>query len=329
MIQLLDKYNRIHNYLRISLTDRCNLNCVYCNPSSALHSEGKTNLLTFEQISKIVDAFTDFGINKIRLTGGEPLARKDVKNLFRMLYQIKSRKHFELAITTNGILLENALEELQANGLDRVNISLDSLNPYTFSHITGHDELVTVIKSINKCKQMKIKVKINTVVMKGVNDSELLDFVKFSVDNDINVRFIEFMPFSNNGWDKNRFISTDEMIGIITQRYPIDKQPENGSPAQDYLVEGSNATISFINSISNHFCGSCNRLRITPDGKLKACLFSKKDTSLDLKKLIDEENDRSKLHSTLNEFLMAKEFEHPGIEELINMKHNNMIQIGG
>ncbi len=329
MIELKDSYNRKHDYLRISLTDRCNLNCIYCNPNGKLTYTEKSDLLTFEEIERTVDIFTSLGVNKIRLTGGEPLARKNINDLFVRLNEIKKRKPFELAITTNGLLLEDKIEELKDSGLERVNISLDSLNPYSFARITGSDELITVLKSINKAVQLGIKVKLNTVVIKGINDSELLEFCKFSIDNGINVRFIEFMPFSNNGWNNEKFIRTDEMLELIRSKYTLEKLPDTNSPAVDYQISGTNGKISFINSISDHFCSTCNRLRITPNGMLKLCLFSSQDKMLNLKRLISEIDDNVSIAAIISEYLQLKDYEHPSLENLISMNNNNMIQIGG
>jgi cyclic pyranopterin phosphate synthase len=329
MIQLKDAYKRKHDYLRISLTDRCNLNCIYCNPNSKLTLSEKSDLLTFEEIERTVDIFTSLGVNKIRLTGGEPLARKNITGLFVRLNEIKKRKPFELAITTNGLLLEDKIEELQDSGLDRVNISLDSLNLHTFARITGSDELITVLKSINKAVQLGIKVKLNTVVIKGINDSELLEFCKFSIDNGINVRFIEFMPFSNNGWNNEKFIRTDEMLELIRSKYKLEKLPITNSPAIDYQISGTKGKISFINSISDHFCSNCNRLRLTSIGMLKLCLFSSHEKMLNLKKLISENNENDSIAAIISDYLQLKDYEHPSLENLIAMNNNNMIQIGG
>ena len=305
--QLKDSYGRIHDYLRISLTDKCNLNCVYCNPADYNHNTFlNKQILTYEEVVRVVKIFTSmFGFKKIRFTGGEPLVRKDILNLFESVSELKKQSSFEIGLTTNGTLLEDKIEYLKKYGIAKLNISLDSLKPDKFKIITGKDNYESVMRAIKKAEQLGFNpLKINVVVIKSINDDELLDFLDFFKDRNVNVRFIEFMPFGNNSWSETGLLSFSEMKEKIEQKYELIEIPSKKSAvAKDYNILGYKGKVSFISSISNHFCDSCNRLRITSDGKMKLCLFSTGENEINLKELFANpnysDNDICEMHKIL------------------------------
>ncbi|HEY3250142.1 MAG TPA: GTP 3',8-cyclase MoaA [Ignavibacteria bacterium] len=330
---LTDKYGRVHDYLRISLTDRCNLNCIYCNPvyAKAKFIE-KEDILSYENILRIIKIFAgELGFKKFRFTGGEPLVRKGVVEFFCLLSNLKRQYKFKTAITTNGTLLFEMLPELKKYGVDNINISLDSLKHESFKAITGKNNFNDVIDAIYKAKQIGFEgLKINCVVMKGVNDSEILDFVRFAIMEDINIRFIEYMPFSNNGWNNNEFISYKEIRNIILENYELIDSDSNGSVSKDYLIKHHEGKVSFISSISDHFCNTCSRLRLTAKGNLRLCLFSTRANELDLKSMLSNKLiTDSGISSIITDYLMLKPKEHPGIEELVKLDLNYMLTNGG
>lgn len=331
---LKDKYGRIHNYLRVSLTDKCNLNCSYCNPKGSgntIHTS-KKELLTYEEMLRLIGIFvTHLGINKIRLTGGEPLIRKQIESFIISLNELKSNFPISLCITTNGILLKDKVDFLKENGFEHINISLDTLDNNIFKEITGYGVLQNVMDSIESALAKGLKVKLNTVVMNGVNTNEIKDFINFAINTKINIRFIEYMPFSGNGWKEERFIPIRDIMEIVKSYNDILPAASIlGSPAKDYLISGTNVKISFISSISDDFCGECNRLRITSDGMMKLCLFSNVSDEVNLKKYLRDncysDNDISEI---IKQSVLGKKQKHPGIDELLQADKNNMIRIGG
>lgn len=332
-MQTKDKFGRTHDYLRISLTDKCNLNCSYCNPVISERELNKEEILSYEELRRLIKIFVvNLSYKKIRLTGGEPLVRKNILTFFESLHKIKSEFPFELCLTTNGTLLEDKIEKLKEFGLDKINISLDSLRPERFYSITGKDNFHSVLRSIDKAESLGFSpVKINTVVMRGVNDDEVIDFVEFAKDRNLNVRFIEFMPFSNNSWNENIFISNGELIKTIETKYKLKKLDKSGEKvAKDFRIFGHKGKVSFISSISDHFCQSCNRLRVTAKGNLKLCLFSQIDSELYLISLLRNSlfSDDA-IASRIAVHLHNKKLTHPDIDELISLQNNNMLSIGG
>jgi len=332
-MKLIDKYNREHSYLRISLTGKCNLNCIYCNPIGSFNNDlSKNDILSFDEIESIIRLFVLNGFKKIRFTGGEPLARKDFIRLFERISCFKKENPYELSITTNGILFDSiTLSILKRYGLDSINISLDSLNTRTFKKITGHNKLPEVLNGIKLAKDAGFKnIKINSVIIKGLNDSEILDFCDFAVKYDLIVRFIEFMPFSNNEWGPESFISAADIMKIIQKKYTLEEISNNSNVAKDFQIGNERGKIGFISSISQHFCEFCNRLRITADGKLKLCLFSPENELFDLKSLLKDKNyDEELILKEISHYMNFKELEHKPLSELIKMKNNNMVKIGG
>lgn len=330
---LVDRFNRAHNYLRISVTDKCNLNCIYCNPKNNSRDHSRNSeLLSFEEIERIAFIFLDkFEFKKIRLTGGEPFARKNIDVLIQMLAKHKKQFEFELLATSNGILVADKIEELFRKGIDRFNFSLDTLRKDKFTSVTQYDRFELSMQSIKAALRIdNNKIKINTVIMKGINDDELIDFADFAVSNDITIRFIEYMPFANNSYDKSKFMSYREMIQIISEKYILQKiNQEMNSVSKNFCIDQHKGKLCFITSISDHFCNSCNRLRLTSDGKLKLCLFSLDHQDLDLRSQLRNGKNDSEIADSIERFINNKQEKHDELDKLTNFKHNSMIDIGG
>jgi len=334
MRKLTDKFGRVHDYLRFSVTDKCNLNCVYCNPVSAAHKGLRKNeMLSVEESYRLIKILIrEFGFKKIRFTGGEPLVRKEITGLLENLNVLKKENEFTLAVTTNGTLLFEKLSLLKKSGVTNLNISLDTLDKDKFIKITGKDKFQEVMNSIDMALEFGFdKIKINCVVVKGLNDDEILRFGAMAYLKNINIRFIEYMPFSSNAWNAGNFISVSRMKEIISREYNIRLLKSSSTEvAENYQILGSKGTLSFISSISDHFCDSCNRIRITSEGHLKLCLFSDKKSELDLKPFLrDNEYSDSDISDLIENSLSHKKINHPPIDELIKLKANNMMTIGG
>jgi len=331
---LTDSFGRPHTYLRISLTDKCNLACAYCSP--VLQQTEKINSssqLSVDELDRIMRIFVEqFGIKKIRFTGGEPLVRKDILDIFNRAHQLKQENDFELCLTSNGIFFADKIRQLKKLGLDSVNISLDSLNQKTFYNITGKDGLALVLESIDKVEALGFDpVKVNTVIIRNVNDNELLDFVSFAAERNINIRFIEFMPFANNNWNEEALIPFEEMKQRIETKFRLlPLQTGKHAVAKNFSIEGKKGTVSFITSMSEHFCGDCNRLRVTASGFFKVCLFSEKEKDISLIPLLRNNAVSDKeIADRIYLALQNKNFAHASLEELQRLDKNNMIAIGG
>lgn len=329
---LKDKYGRLHDYVRISLIDKCNLNCIYCNPLSKRNKVlYNKEPLSADKIIRLAGILVnELGIKKIRFTGGEPLLRKDFAEIIAGLKPLKEAIPFKTGITTNGTKLKENIYYLKKYGVDYLNISLDTLNKEKFIKITGKDLFKETIEAIKLSAESDFeKIKVNAVVMKGVNDDELLNFVDYFKDTDINLRFIEYMPFGSNDWQINGFIGCGEMKKIIGEKFKIDRINKEIKIAEDYSIEGCKGTLSFISPISNHFCNTCNRLRITSSGDLKLCLFSKSNEK-GLSEMLNDNNctDEDVKNYFIN-VLNRKEEKHSEVEELIHLNNNNMLSIGG
>ncbi|XP_043859673.1 molybdenum cofactor biosynthesis protein 1 isoform X3 [Dromiciops gliroides] len=325
---LTDSFGRRHNYLRISLTEKCNLRCQYCMPEEGVPLTPKADLLTTREILTLSRLFVKEGVDKIRLTGGEPLIRPDVLDIVAQLQQLDGLK--TIAITTNGINLARLLPRLQAAGLSAINISLDTLVPAKFEFIARRKGFHKVMEGIHKAIELGFDpVKVNCVVMRGLNEDELLDFVALSEGLPLDVRFIEYMPFDGNKWNFKKMVSYKEMLDRIQQHWPeLQKLPEEASStAKAFRVPGFRGQISFITSMSEHFCGTCNRLRITADGNLKVCLFGNSEVSLrdHLRAGASEEE----LLSIIGAAVGRKKQQHAGMFNIAQMKNRPMILIGG
>jgi cyclic pyranopterin phosphate synthase len=279
----------------------------------------------------VVGIFTGyFDFNKIRFTGGEPLARRGFIEFLLGLKELKNHYGFSAGITTNGVLLADKLERLKSAGIDHFNISMDSLNGENFRRITGKNVLHKVLLAIFRANELSPgNVKVNCVVMKGVNDHELLSFADFAIKYNINVRFIEYMPFTNNGWNEEAFMSTRQMKKLIETKYKLD--PLCGSTvSKDFNIEGTSGRIGFISSISEHFCDSCSRLRITARGGLRLCLFSEEKDELDMKGMLRQEKmDDTDIAAAIENFIKRKLEKHPEPDELVKLNYNYMLRSGG
>ena len=281
MNRLADRFSRKIDYLRISITDHCNLNCSYCAPFSGRIKLTHAEILSYEEICGLTKAAVEAGISKVRLTGGEPLMRKGVVDLCRLLSGIEGLE--SLTLTTNGVRLQKFASQLHAAGVQRVNISLDTLRPERFRKITGYDLLSQVLAGISMAEEVGLHpVKINTVVMRGINDDEIENFARLTVEKPYHVRFIELMPFNGSGDHQALFVPVEEMVKRVKRVGDLSLQPvaESSGPARLCSLPGAEGKVGFIAPLSYHFCGSCNRLRLTADGKLRTCLFSEKEIDI-------------------------------------------------
>ncbi len=331
---LEDKYGRKHDYLRISLTDRCNLNCLYCNPLRKDKSQiAHNSYLSDNELLRIITLFiSTYGFRKIRFTGGEPLMRKNIFDILHQVNTLKKAYSFEMGLTTNGTLLHNNLEKIKGSGVDRLNISLDTLSRNKFKFITGRDNFDRVLQSITEAVKLNFKsLKINVVIIKGVNDDEISSFVKFAADWGLEIRFIEFMPFGNNLWNEDGFISSEKMILDAQTDFTLEEiMDRTGSVARTFKIKDNPGKIGFISSISNHFCNTCSRLRITAEGRLKLCLFSPMKSDLDLKEILsDQDIDDNRIKVMIEDLIKQKQLTHPEINELLSLDRNDMLRIGG
>lgn len=274
---LKDRYNRIHDYLRLSITDNCNFRCSYCMPDEKMSFLKQRNLMSSEEIFEISKVFVQLGVNKIRLTGGEPLVRKDFGEIISKL----SLLPIKIGITTNGLLIDNYLEEIKKADISSINISLDTLNTEKFKTITQRNHFAKVWENIKRCIQENIYVKLNMVVINGVNDDEIIDFVNLTKELPIHIRLIEFMPFDQNNWNKEKVLSNKIAFQKINEQFPLFKLRDGKNDTdKKFGIFGHSGTISFISTLSDSFCSTCNRMRITADGKMKNCLFGKEELDL-------------------------------------------------
>lgn len=325
---MLDGYNREINYLRVSVTDRCNLRCRYCMPEEGVDSIGHRNILTLEQIFRTIQLAAGIGIRKVRFTGGEPLVRSNVTQLIANVATIPQID--DIAMTTNGILFADMAKELKQAGLNRVNFSLDSLDSDKFKYITRWGAIDAVTKAISKALTLDMgPVKVNTVVIRGFNDNEILDFVKLAYDMPVHVRFIEFMPIGDLPFfQEKRLMAVAEMQEVIESRFMLHPvRFLGGGPAKYYRIQGGKGTVGFISPMSRHFCFDCNRIRMTPDGKLRSCLFSKQE--LDLKAAIDSGAGDEALVGLLREAILCKPQQHHMDQGWGADNTRKMYQIGG
>jgi molybdenum cofactor biosynthesis protein A len=277
---LVDQHYRVHNYLRISLTERCNLRCKYCMPAEGISLRDKSHFMTSEEIVEMAKIFVGLGVNKIRITGGEPLIKKDIANILTQLSDLP----VEIAITTNAVVLDKHLDLLGSLGIRKLNISLDSLNEQVFNELSRRNYFQQIVQNILLAIDKGFEVHINVVVMKGINDNELVDFVAWTKELPIAVRFIEFMPFDDNQWSRERVVGQAEMEALIFGNYGredlIKLNDAFNSTSRNYKVMEHRGSFGFISTVTQPFCNTCNRIRLTADGKIKNCLFSADETDL-------------------------------------------------
>lgn len=366
---LTDTYHRQHDYLRISVTERCNLRCLYCMPEEGVPLSPPRELLTTPEIVLLSSLFVSQGVTKIRLTGGEPTVRRDIIPLMQQIGSLRAHGLRELCLTTNGLTLHRKLDAMVEAGLTAVNLSLDTLDPWQFQLMTRRAGFSAVQKSIDRILELKragaaIKFKINCVVMRGLNDREILPFVELTREKDVEVRFIEYMPFDGNKWSEGKMFSYQEMLDVIRSRYPDLQrgQDHKNDTSKTFQVPGFIGKIGFVTSMTHNFCGTCNRLRVTGDGNLKVCLFGNAEVSLRdiLRKVnkgepIDDAALKSlqqaavgeaerfppsggqpllvpnsdELLDVIGKAVKRKKAKHAGIGELEHMKNRPMILIGG
>lgn len=325
---IIDSHNRVHNYLRISLTDNCNFRCFYCMPEDEYDFTPASRLMQPDEIVALAKIFVNLGVNKIRLTGGEPLVRKDAADIIMALSQLP----VTLTITTNGTRLHEYADVLQQAKISSLNISLDTLQPEKFQIITRRDQFKTVYDNIQLMVSKNFHVKVNVVVMKGLNDNEINDFIEWTKEIPVHIRFIEFMPFSGNKWTSNKVFPLQQILKVVEEKYSyIPLKNEKHDTAKKYTVPGYAGTFAIISTMSENFCGNCNRMRLTADGKIKNCLFSKTETDL-LSGLRNGEDVIPLIHQSI--YAKDKElggqftsdFEHLHPEDIHN---RSMITIGG
>ncbi|KAJ8749352.1 hypothetical protein K2173_018840 [Erythroxylum novogranatense] len=325
---LVDLFGRMHSYLRISLTERCNLRCQYCMPAEGVELTSSPQLLSQNEIIRLANIFVTSGVDKIRLTGGEPTIRKDIEEICLQLSNLKGLK--TLAMTTNGITLFRKLPKLKECGLTAVNISLDTLVPAKFELMTrrkGHERVMESINAAISCGFNPVKV--NCVVIRGFNDDELCDFVELTRDRPINVRFIEFMPFDGNVWNFRKLVPFSEMWDRVTKQFKELKRMQDHptDTAKNFMIDGHVGTVSFITSMTQHFCAGCNRLRLLADGNFKVCLFGPSEVSL--RDPLRHGADDNELREIIGAAVKRKKASHGGMFEIAKTGNRPMIHIGG
>lgn len=328
-IDLLDAFGRKHDYLRISVTDSCNFRCLYCMPDEPFKSSPSIELMSSQEIFEIAKIFVDeFNINKIRITGGEPLVRNDFETIIRQISTLGT----SIGITTNGVLLHKYFELFQECGVKNLNISIDSLDRDKFRYITKRDLFQTVWANIRESIKRGFNVKLNVVIMRGFNEDEIPEFIALSHHYPIELRFIEFMPFSGNSWEKEKVIPIAEMLSLISQNFTYEKiEDHRNDTSRKYRINAeSKGVFGLISTMSNSFCAGCNRIRVTYDGKMKNCLFGADEFDL-LKAFRNKEN----ITELIQLGILKKHKEKGGqFSEMKSIKsqsmiNRSMIKIGG
>lgn len=329
---LIDSHGRKVSYLRLSITDRCNLRCLYCRPQSEWTFMPHEQILSFEEMAELVDVAKEAGVEKVRLTGGEPFARKDFIPFTGRLHA--KYPDLDLRITTNGTLLAGRVDELREAGVSCLNISLDTLQRKKFEEITKVDAYDQVRAGIDACLAAGLRVKVNVVALKGINDDELPGFVDFAREKGVDVRFIEFMPIGyQSRWSRENYWPAEEIITEVEKLVPLEEVLEasrNSGPARMYGISGGSGRIGVISAVSNHFCESCNRFRVTSDGKLRTCLFS--DREYDVRSILRDPGHT--MQNLLDLFARANAEKPLGYRLLQDREHNQvcdraMTAIGG
>ena len=328
---LKDTLGRKHNYLRISITEKCNLRCTYCMPAEGLPLMPKNHLMTSDEIYSIAQIFVKYGVNKIRLTGGEPLVRKDFTRILERLTSLP----VEVSLTTNAVLVDRYIETFKTCGISSLNVSLDTLQTEKFVTITKRDQFKQSYQNIQLLIREGFDVKLNVVLMKGFNEDEITDFVALTRDLPISIRFIEFMPFNGNQWDKSRLVTQKEILERVAEYFGENAlfplKIEANATAKNYKIAGHKGIFGIISSVSNPFCDTCNRIRLTANGKIKNCLFS--NDELDL---LTPFRDQQPMEALIAKAIFNKKAVRGGMstfEQLNDPKNHNqnrsMLAIGG
>ncbi|ORX94942.1 molybdenum cofactor biosynthesis prote [Basidiobolus meristosporus CBS 931.73] len=327
---LRDNYERNHDYLRISVTEKCNLRCLYCMPAEGIDLQPTEKMLSTEEILRLARLFVEQGVTKIRLTGGEPTVRKDIVELVEELGKLREKGLRTIAMTTNGIAIKRKLPDMVKHGLNALNFSLDTLDKFKFEIMTrrrGHER---VLESIQQAIDLGVHpVKVNNVVMRGVNDQEVLDFIRMTENSPIDVRFIEYMPFDGNKWKDNKLVPYKELLDSIEAEFKsVVKVEDDPNPtSKGFRIPGFRGQFGFISSMTDHFCATCNRLRLTADGNIKVCLFDNEEVSL--RDMMRRNASDEELLSIISLAVKNKKKEHADMFELSNTKNRPMIRIGG
>ena len=310
MKPLIDNFGRTHDNLRISVTDRCNIRCFYCMPEEGVKFQPHEQILRFEEIERFVRVAVGLGVRKLRITGGEPLLRRDLAQLIRMLGKVEGIA--DLALTTNGVFLKDQAQELYDAGLHRINVHLDTLDRARFQQITRRDEFDRVMAGIDAAQGIGYQVKLNAVAVKGLVEPDIVPLARFGRERGIEVRYIEFMPLDAQGlWGSGRVLTADEMIAMITHEIgPLREIPDQDprAPATEYEFEDGGGRIGFIASVSRPFCLNCNRIRLTADGKFRYCLFAIEE--MDMRTLLRDGSPDEKIAEAIREWVRAKWIGH-------------------
>ncbi|MBI5248198.1 MAG: GTP 3',8-cyclase MoaA [Desulfomonile tiedjei] len=325
---MVDHCKRKITYLRISITDRCNLRCVYCMPANGLGLLEHSDILSYKEILRVIHVSAEMGITKVRVTGGEPLLRRDVCHLLRDILNVPGIR--DLGLTTNGVLLKSMARPLWEAGLRRINISLDTLNPLKFRKIARRDHYQEVWEGIREAESVGFNpIRINVVAVKGLNDDELGCFARLSIEKPYSFRFIEYMPMGSMNWDFAKFMSCNEIVEklkIYGSLHPIPRHCSDG-PCRRFRFAGALGEIGLISPISNHFCGTCNRLRLTANGKLRPCLMS--DHEVDIMKPLREQCSDGELATLIQEAITKKPKRHEANDGSRQHSMRHMSRIGG
>lgn len=327
---LRDSFGREHNYLRISLTEKCNLRCTYCMPETGVVLTPKSQIMTSDEVIAIAKLFVKNGVDKIRLTGGEPLLRKDFPEILLAL----SKMSIQLSLTTNAILVDRHIKTFKTCNLKTINVSLDTLDPHKFDIVTKRNQFDKAFSNIQLLLDYGFNVKLNVVLIKDFNDNEIIDFIEFTKNKSITVRFIEFMPFDGNRWDKSKLVSYDEILQTVRAHFQetelITLPNEENFTARNFKIKQFKGDFGIISSVTNPFCDSCNRIRLTANGKLKNCLFSNSESDI-----LTHFRKGNPIEPIIKQALLKKKAVRSGmtrIEDFENLKnHDNrsMITIGG
>jgi len=330
---MLDKFNREINYLRVSITDRCNLHCVYCRPKEGISLQGHEDILRYEEIIRVVSLAVKMGLIKVRITGGEPLVRRGFVEFIAALKKIDGLK--DISLTTNGILLEEYAQKIFEAGINRINVSLDSLDKDKYFRVTNGGNLDAVLRGITCAEEAGFNpIKINTVLIKGFNDNEALDFARLAAEKPFQIRFIELMPMGKTNLDQiGDYMPTSQLIETISRNYELEqlkgKKHKSDGPARIFKIKGGLGEIGFINPVSDHFCSTCNRLRLTSDGKLRACLLT--EAEIDLKKALKENCSDAELEKLIWDAVLLKPKKHEVVctDNSLKKCSRIMSEIGG
>ncbi|HOZ75603.1 MAG TPA: GTP 3',8-cyclase MoaA [Flavobacterium sp.] len=327
---LHDTFGRNHNYLRISITEHCNLRCTYCMPADGIDLTPKPHLMTADEVVKIASAVVGLGVDKIRLTGGEPLVRKDAREIILRLGELGT----QLTLTTNGLLVHQFLDTFKQAKIETINVSLDTLIKKKYQQITRRNLFDTVLENVDLLLAEGFRVKINVVLMKGFNQDEIVDFIGLTEHKNVQIRFIEFMPFSGNAWDKSKLVTYSEIVNEVAAAFPNQIERITDAPndtAKNFKIVGYEGSFAIISSVTNPFCSTCNRIRLTADGKLKNCLFSDSETSL-----LDALRAGESILPLIEQNLLAKKAVRSGLDSDLKFqdpdafsKNRSMIAIGG